>query len=622
MIQTVVTNNSMSADALNSLHLSKLAKTFGLFANSVAMRPINVEVKLDATPNPPAYSSSQALTVVHDNNLGPVAKGKNIIRLKGLVIHELAHILYTPRTQSGVLSKVNNYFMAFNILEDNRIENLMVARMSGVKPWLTHAITEELLTNMEVTNYPLIVGRKYLDPAIAATARRLYANQYGEEQTRAVELIVNEYITLNYHDKDDSNLAIKLVRDLDQILNYQQASYPKTHNHKDESSSPNSEGGQKPLGKRDTDKDLDKVKQMSAEHQRGVDDEQNNSTAGNGNGCDTSSPEEDFDNLREQLQQQSAESYEDVMSDVKDTLEAVKGSSSGVGSGPKDSRVAKKVPHHRREKEIEVTSDYFRMYSAFAKELQQVKAMTDPFWDRKTSEGRLNVRSLMLDGDLDTAFDKWDDSLSEASDIECVVLLDTSGSMFDLMDDAKRSVWSIKKAFDSIEASTTVIEFATRTSYMYKAQERAGSKVRGEDRWASGGTNPLFALREAQTILNNSPRAIKVLLIVTDGQWENTKDCESLIMSMRQSNVLTGLMFLMDDSAQEHLGRLSEELQRDYEDPDDLAWRRKVYGLTEDGSYRIDGHKCEVVHDGTDVQSMPQFARKLAKLAQHKLLEV
>lgn len=620
MIQTTVTNNSVSADALNSLHINKLARTFGLFANSVAMRPIRVDVKQDTAPNPPAYSSSQALTVVHDNVLGAVAKGNNIIRLKGLVIHELAHILYTPRTQSGVLSNIRNMFMAFNILEDNRIENLMVARMSGVKPWLTHSITTELLDQMDVDNYPLIVGRKYLDPAIAVTARSLYANKYGEQQTQAVDSIVNEYIKLNYHDKDDSSRAVELVRNLDHILDNQQSGFPKTHNHKDESSSPNSEGGQKPLGKRDTDKDLDKVEQMSDEHQQGMDDEQSNSPSGNSTG-DTS-PEADLDNLREQLKQQSAESYEDVMSDVKDTLEAVKGSGSGAGSSKNDRQVAKKVPHHRRGREIEVTSEYFRMYSTFAKELQQVKAMTDPFWDRRTSEGRLNVRNLMLDGDLDTAFDKWDDSLSEASDIECVVLLDTSGSMYELMDDAKRSVWSIKKAFDSIEASTTVIEFASRTSYMYKAEERAGSKVRGEDNWASGGTNPLFALREAQAILNSSPRAIKMLLIVTDGEWENTKECESVIMSMRNSNVLTGLMFLMDNTRQEHLSQLAEEVQNSAEDSRDLSWRRRIYGMTEDGSYKIDGHRCEVVHDATDVKSMPQFARKLAKLSQHKLMEV
>lgn len=620
MIQTTVTNNSMSADALNSLHINKLARTFGLFANSVAMRPIRVDVKQEVTPNPPAYSSSQALTVVHNNELGAVAKGNNIIRLKGLVIHELAHILYTPRTQSGVLSNVRNMFMAFNILEDNRIENLMVARMSGVKPWLTHSITTELLNDMDVNNYPLIVGRKYLDPSIAVTARSLYANKYGEQQTQAVDSIVNEYIKLNYHDKDDSSRAVELVRNLDHILDNQQSGFPKTHNHKDESSSPNSEGGQKPLGKRDTDKDLDKVEQMSDEHQQGMDDQQSNSPSGNSTG-DTS-PEADLDNLREKLQQQSAESYEDVMSDVKDTLEAVKGSGSGAGSSKNDSRVSKKVPHHRRAKEIEVTSDYFRMYSTFAKELQQVKAMTDPFWDRRTSEGRLNVRSLMLDGDLDTAFDKWDDSLSDASDIECVVLLDTSGSMYELMDDAKRSVWSIKKAFDSIEASTTVIEFATRTSYMYKAEERAGSKVRGEDNWASGGTNPLFALREAQTILNSSPRAIKMLLIVTDGEWENTKECEALIMSLRHSNVLTGLMFLMDKTHQESLSQIAEEIQNSAEDNRDVSWKRRIYGMTEDGRYKIDGHRCEVVHDGTDVKSMPQFARKLAKLSQKKLLEV
>jgi hypothetical protein len=80
----------------------------------------------------------------------------------------------------------------------------------------------------------------------------------------------------------------------------------------------------------------------------------------------------------------------------------------------------------------------------------------------------------MRGDDLDTIFDQWSEGQDDATEIECVILLDNSGSMSGSKEtSAYRAMYAIKRALDRINANTTVITFNTATNVLYRADEKA-----------------------------------------------------------------------------------------------------------------------------------------------------
>jgi hypothetical protein len=72
------------------------------------------------------------------------------------------------------------------------------------------------------------------------------------------------------------------------------------------------------------------------------------------------------------------------------------------------------------------------------------------------------------------------------------------------------------------------------------------------------GTNPTKALQYAQGVLANSNRAIKLLIVITDGEWNSAclETTENTIRAMRDGGVLTSLAWLYKgnlDLAQQNL---------------------------------------------------------------------
>ena len=123
----VTRNTDISAAAMQSLYASKLQLSFERFARSVTLERTNVTVKFGGPGQymeAPAWSDDSQLTVVHPLDSGSILAAENIMRLKGLVIHELGHLVYTPRSKTDLAKYVHNDGLhnAFNILEDNRIE--------------------------------------------------------------------------------------------------------------------------------------------------------------------------------------------------------------------------------------------------------------------------------------------------------------------------------------------------------------------------------------------------------------------------------------------------------------------------------------------------------------------
>lgn len=581
----IYTNTEVTKHSIQQLYRNKLQLSFAKFARSITLNNTSVRIELTDTPSEaPAWSTDKDIHLEHLTTSGSVLSMDNLIRLKGLLIHELSHLLFTPRSRTDLASwvRLNDKWNAFNILEDNRIENMMVAKMSGITPWLTHAITKELLSNPSdvLSAHPLVWGRKYLPSSVRTAAMAAWPHQTAQD----IADVIDEYIKLNLADTKSAPRAKQLIEKLHSLLPYTK---PLSHGHQQDAT-PKS-GAAATQTKSQQDKLLNQVDDI---------DDEANDTEGNGG--------EDAGNagdLTESLKSASQAAAEQVYDDVKSTIQSVRDVESGaITHADSDSeqtrRAVTPVGRYHIAKEP-VMPDATVASRKFARELQELRASHDPGWLRKTESGRLNVRDYMLGNDIETVFDQWSDGNQDVTDIECVILLDNSGSMHDMITPAYNAMWSVKRALDSINASTTVIQFGTYGEVLYSADSHAGPTMLTARQSGGGGTAPFFSLKHAKDILDSSSRAIKIMLVITDGQWFGAKPCDELILGMRMSGILTSLVFLMPPTED---GAIHYWLPR------------------QDNKYVIDGHNCEVVTALDSPLDIVTVAKSITNLAQRRVL--
>jgi hypothetical protein len=598
-----VSNSVIDKDTIQNMHAGKLQSSMAKFARSMALRPVQVNVKRyqhDYMPEAPAWSDDHTIHITHDKDTGNIGSADNIIRLKGLLIHELSHVLFTPRSKTALVKWVrdSNYWNAFNILEDNRIENLMVANMSGVKPWLVHTITTELIKTapgQANSLLPLVWGRKYLSLEIRMAA----LNTWKALNADAITALLDEYITLNLQHKPDIERAKTVISEFSMALQEEQDLNGKPpvrsiHHGVTSETAPDSKADSQPMSKAQQDKLLDKVEEDSAQPSGGDSDESSES------GASTSSGK----TLAEQLQDAADVAMEALLEDVKSTVQSVKESSepvnvmgdNSISSRDRD-RLISPVPEYSKKLETP-SADAMIASRQFAKELTELRTQHDPGWLRRSDQGRLNVKDFMLGTDLEEAFDQWSEGNQDVTDIECVVLLDNSGSMSDMIDPAYEAMWAIKRGLDSVQASTTVIQYGSRGEILYGPNQRATNQVlTARFAGSSGGTDPFWSLKKAHEILADSTRAIKMMVVITDGSWGSEAACEEAILAMRGNGVLTGLVFLADPNPANH-------------------WQ---YKKTTENEIIVDAHKCEVAVMLTAPSQLVDFAKDITKLSQKRV---
>lgn len=236
---------------------------------------------------------------------------------------------------------------------------------------------------------------------------------------------------------------------------------------------------------------------------------------------------------------------------IHDTIVEILGGAELAGDGAD-------APGAPRFEEFETTLDARLSSNALARELEDLQTQFDPGWERETASGRLNVGRYLRGADLDETFDRWQSGRDDAVDIECVIVLDCSGSMSDNMSVASTSMWALKRALDKVGASTTVVtySYASTTGVLYRADEEATDKVRNVP--ANGGTSPLRALQHATNVLASSDRAVKVLFNITDGVWDDAESADELIATARRAGVLTSLAYVTSSVSAEFDAHESE----------------------------------------------------------------
>jgi Mg-chelatase subunit ChlD len=569
-------------DADHAKHI-RLAQVISKFAGTLTLRPIGTEVVSDETARnkydtqAPAWSDSENIWF-NEKDLGDLNDPQNVVAIKGLSLHEISHILLTPRTGSNLVKEVQRLglWRAFNALEDQRIEMMMTKRFGNVADWLIATTLQFIIAEPEQHSlvFPLLHGRKFLPLELRSAVRSMYEKQSDIPE---LESLIDKYITLNLNNPSNYDEALAIVQRFSELINgglsktqqleengfeYSQDGWARIkdpNGHDSRKHGEHKSSSSRPMGKGEQGKLADKVAASIASAPGYADkpgdytiDTDDGPNAGKGGKPDTIA--------ESMLKDIMARKQQDIINTIKQF------------NGESELRAKNKKSLERgwfrnEQPSVEAVSNV----RSFARELEQLKADFDPGWLRRVESGRLNVQRYSNGEDLDECFDQWDDGREDAIDIEAVILLDTSGSMGSVMAQAYEAMWTTKRALDKVNANTTVISFSSWTQLVYSNDERAGVNMKYNS--ASGGTEPLDALEYARNVLAESNRAIKVFIVITDGEWgwgnEDEKH-DKIILELRRAGVITALGYLQTGHANTNIKTHGCEVAANLTDPAQL----------------------------------------------------
>jgi len=579
---TVLVPKSYAKPVADRQHERAVRSAQVLESYAVGLTLRSVKVKLVSGSGAPAFSSSDHIWI-DEAQLADLTTVAGVASLKGLTLHEIAHILLTPREGNQLRQWVtdNKVFQAFNALEDQRIETLLSAQYPPIKDWLTYTIGQYLLKDPSTLDraFPLIRGRKYLSADIRRMVKDAYINQHDVAE---LSDLIDTYRLLNLTRFADQEKAKDIIERYNALVNnlppVQQgegegeggtsteggcgkggwSSMPDPNGHTERG-----DGGQEtnsssqPLKPKEQDKAIEKAKAEEPEdlsdQPEPTEDEGSDGGAGTAgdSGDKTDQPAEPTPPANgagngESLRNNIEDLLKDVVNEVLERLEDQIATDIGLYSGdvllegekmPEPDRFdASRVEERSPRSDIVVASD------EFASELLKLRASQDPAWVRRTPFGKVNPLRWERGCEIDEAFDRMKSGQADATDIECVILLDVSDSMHSEVDNAYQSMWAIKNALDSVSASTTVVAYGYRSNLLYGADEVAGVTYRLTD--TQGGTNPFKSVQYAHSVLANSKRAIRILINITDGQWSDSEKCDEAILDIRDGGVLTALAYI------------------------------------------------------------------------------
>lgn len=160
--------------------LTTMARVFTRADRVLSGEQVTCRLTDEANNSAPAWSDGKTITF-NVPHVGTVTSVDDIIKVTGLNYHELSHILYTPRTHTALVKKVRQkgIFPAFNMLEDQRIETLLVTKYPSTKPFFVACFMRYLLANRDQWTrvFPLAHGRKYLPKEVRDQTQARFKDQ-------------------------------------------------------------------------------------------------------------------------------------------------------------------------------------------------------------------------------------------------------------------------------------------------------------------------------------------------------------------------------------------------------------------------------------------------------------
>lgn len=515
----------------------------------------NISVGVETNPEMDTTAYNDGKQIMFNASLLENTDDIGITSLHGFNYHEVAHVLYSPRAGSELgkwimQSKVKR---AYNILEDSRIERLIIAKYPSTRLFLETCMTDYALKGDSKEwgdLFILTTGRKYLDIEMRQLIADRFIAQHGLGLAEEIASITHSYRTLIL--PNDSDKAKELITRMAKIVGIDDEGSPfaspeGSHDDRAVQHKGRAEGvkEQTELQKKADGMEqgvlAENLSEQEAKEGEGGNDTGNGSSDTDhhtdGQNADYTPTNEDKalrDKLNQKLEQLS--SNQQVKALTSEVRNAIDNNSEQGANAKKALYTNASVKPSNRE-----------IAERFGHELERLRIDNDPMWRLEVPMGRLNVaRSMNADiNDIDRMFDRWDMG-NDNRDIEAVVLVDNSGSMMFQMNSTLEAMWAIKRGVEQIDGRVTVFRFNDNTRVVYNANEKA-SPTEYRSLNSSGGTNPYEALLEADRILTNSDRAIKLLFIISDGEWHNAERCNEIISRMNQvEGMLTVAVFLGD----------------------------------------------------------------------------
>jgi hypothetical protein len=634
----------------------RMAQVVSKFASALTARQINVSVSNDTSrdfyesPKDTVAKSDAENIIFNPKNIGDLNDPDVALQLRGVSLHEIGRILLTPRAGSNLVKWVrgNDYEQAFNALENQRTEVFLSAKYSNVRHWFTAAVAKYLIDNPTELGmlFPLIDGRTYLPLELRQALRKAFVLP---ELVTELSDIINRYTVLNLADSAQIPTAMQLIKEYHNLIDQAFADpaknppYGNPHSGWQEMPNMNEDGKgsiikssekSKPMNKAGQDRIIEKIlKERDKEFKESDGDEEGEEYDkpepgdqpgdqpgdkpgdkpgdGDGDGDGDSDKPSDGDSDKPGNQSIGGKPKPGMVNNVtnlarkhltniknvlRDDINDMVANFNGETTLSSKHQPTPVRSHYERQ--TPVPTEVVQQVKSFVNQLELIRAEHDPGWERKVNGGKLNLYRYATGGAVDEVFDRWDEGREDVVDIETVILLDNSGSMNWTIESAHDSMWAIKRAMDKIGASTTVLTFADDARMLYSADQKA--KVTKTFVGTAGGTSPKQALDYAKYIFANSERAIKILIVITDGVWYNAKEQDQIIHRLRKAGVITALGFV------------DESRQWDEE-------RRKAWGYSD--TMTIDGHNAEIVVPLVDGNSLLTLAKALVKVGIRRNLD-
>ena len=473
---------------------------------------------------------------------------QSIVSLHGLNYHEVAHSQFSPRG-GGALGKwivSEGYKRAYNILEDSRIERLISAKYPSTRLFLESAVMNYIL-NGDSENWGdafiLTTGRKFIDLEIRQMVCDLFTAKYGVEATTKVRDIIHEFRTLTLSQDEPRYRELiqefaKVVGKDDEPPTFKQGEGDHSDRGMMSKGRPAPKGEQKELQERaDLMEGQGQNESIKDSEEGNADSSDNPAKTGNRQGTGTGEGESD-DSLREKIQKRVDEIMQNktVKNGTSEVRKAINNNSqqdSSLGNATFETHTVQ--PSNRA------------IAQRFGAELEQLRIENDPMWRLELPTGRLNVgRTMNADiNDIDRLFDRWELG-NDNRDIEAVILVDNSGSMQRVMNQTLESAWVIKRALEMIDSRVTVYRFNDESRLLYSADDKASPSTYRTIR-STGSTNPYTGLLEAERILMSSDKSIKMLFVISDGEWDYSDRNNDIVSRINEiEGALTVSVYLGD----------------------------------------------------------------------------
>lgn len=471
-----------------------------------------------------------------------------LLALDGLNYHELCHVMYTPRTNDipSWIRTNSARKSAWGILEDQRIETIFTTLYPDNKPYLRMAVIRHILQVKEQNHtnvFLLLYGRKYLYRSMIKTAENSYFDPARIDEAKD---IIDSYIALD----GNINAQPDVYRDLiDRFINL----LPK-----DDDGEPSElanmfghgEGGEehgtglnqgkqivinlKDIKKSTGDAPSDEGDPIDTNAVDGDSEDDNDangvSQPGKGHGS-LDDDSEDLIDVANKAKEAVMDSIE-VINHVRATQRVFRNDEGKMYSlGVKPAGYNHGEPDARLNNIVTKVSEKYRALLEDA----------DPGYISSQAYGRISIDRVMRDSPIDSVFDRWEDNQTDATDIEVVIGLDVSYSMGSAGNELGQVGWCLKRAIGSLgeRCKVSVFTYSSGFNELYSRDSEAGQKVRIPI--INGGTQPIHFLDHAEHIFTNTNRKNKVMIMMTDGEWEQASVCDAKIDELNKSGVVTGL---------------------------------------------------------------------------------